>query len=625
MRAGDWAGATAAYEEAAAAARRRRRPDELARAALGLGAGLSGFEVRLYDQRQIDLLREALDELEDDDSDLRAWVLSRLSVAESFLVAEDVRVKRSEEAVATARRSSDSRLLVHALGSYCDAISGPDHTEERLALADEMVELGQRAGHAESELLGRRFRLVARLEAGDIGGVDAEIEAFERGAARLCWPLVAWYPPLWRGMRALIEGRLAESERLGEEARAIGRRAGSVNAEILADVLGLQRLLEEGHPDAAYELLGRFLSDPEGGPNAEAWVILPLARMGRHAEARAVLDRLAAAGFPLVVDGAWLEGIATVAEGCAEVGHRGAAEQLLRLLEPYAGRFATGGIGAVCFGSVARHLGLLAHCVGRFDDSDGYFRQALAAHRHAGAALLIAHTLRQHAALLSDRDGPGDRFEAERRLAEATDTYRQLGVDHWLALSRLSPGPPAAGNLFRRDGEVWRVRYEGREAVIRHVKGLGVLARLLAEPGREFHVRDLAAAADPSAAVAMSGDTGEVLDARARQEYKRRLDELDAEIDEATVNADRVGAERASIERAALVEQLTAAYGLGGRIRHGNDPVERARWAVTKQIHTAIERIRKAHPTLAQHLTNAVKTGRYCTYAPEHPPRWASR
>lgn len=623
LRAGDWPGATQAYEEVAAAARRRGRPGELARAALGLGAGLSGFEVRLFDQRQIDLLREALHHLGEEDSELRAWVLSRLSVAESFVVDNEVRVRRSRDAVATARRSADPRLLVHALSSYCDAMAGPDHTGERLAVATEMVATAQRVGLTESELLGRRYRIVAQLEAGDMAAVDADIGAFERGGARLRWPLVEWYPPLWRGMRAILEGRLADAERLEEEARRIGRRAGSTNAEILTDVLKLARLMEQGRAEEARRLLDRFVDDPEGGPNAEAWLALPLARMGRTAEARALLDRLAGTGFELVRDGAWLEVIASVAEACAEVDHADAARQLLPLLEPYADRFATGGMGAICLGSMARFVGRVAHCAGRLDHADRYFQRALAAHRRAGAVLFIAHTQRQHAALLLARDLPADPAKAKAKLAEADQIYRGLGLAHVHDQSSAGVLPAMADNLFRRDGDSWTVRYGGHEATVRHLKGLTVLARLLAEPGREYHVAELAADGDDVAAtVIRSGHTGEVIDAQARRAYKRRLQELEAEIDEAAANADLHRAERAVVERDALIDELTRALGLAGRARHDNDPSERARSTVTKQVRTAITRIERVHPDLARHLTVAVRTGRFCSYAPERPVDW---
>ena len=622
LRSGDWQAAAATYDEVAAWARRRHRPNELARAALGLGAGLSGFEVRLFDQRQLDLLREALDELGDTDSELRTWVLARLSVAESFLVPENARVSRSEAAVASARRFQDPKLLAYALSSYCDAIAGPAHTERRLELADEMVRLGVDAHDAESELLGRRFRLVALLESGNIAAVDVEIDAFAMTAARLRWPLVAWYPLLWRGTRALIEGRLEATERLAARVRDIGRRGGSVNAEIVADAQRIQLLLEQGRPGDAHELLGRFLDDPEGGPNADAWLALPLTRMGRHAEARAVLDRLTAGGFDLVRDAAWLEVIAGVAEACAEVGHREGARILLPILEPYADRFATGAIGGICLGSMNRMLALLTQQVGRFDESDSHFRRALEAHRGAGATLLIAHTLRQHASLLRDRSGAGDIAEAGMMLSEANETYRQLGLAHWQAPSTGKPARQPEHNSFRRDGETWALNYDGRAARIRDVKGMSVIATLLAEPGREFLVLDLIAHGSLASGVAAPGDTGDMIDAKARQAYQRRLSELETEIDDAALTGDSVRAERAEAERQALIDQLASAFGLGGKARRGNDPIERARSTVSKQIHGAISRIDNEHPSLALHLTNSVKTGRYCAYMPEHPISW---
>lgn len=619
MRAADWPGATAVYEEVAQSARRRNRPDELARAALGLGAGPSGFEVRLFDRRQIDLLREALDRLDDSHAELQAWVLARLSVAESYLVETGVRVERSRQAVDKARRLGDPKPLAYALSSLCDALDGPAHTEERLQLADEMVRLGRDAQDPESELLGRRFRVVALMESGDLGGVRAEADAFAVTAGQLHWPLVEWYPLLWRATLGLVDGRLDEVDGLVREIDDIGRRGGSVNAAMLADLLRLQLLLERGRPTDAYEALRPFLDDPEGGPNAEAWRALPLARMGRRAEATAVIDRLAAAGFPLVVDAAWLEVIAGVADACAQLGHRDAAQQLLPIISPYADRFATGAIGAICFGSMRRHLGLLAHCAGDLDEADAHFRRALQANRRAGATLVIAHTQRQHAALLRERAGAGDDAEAEAMLTEANETYRQLGLDHWMAVER----PPAEDAVFRRDGEVWIVGYQGRQVRIRDVKGMAVLARLLAEPGREFHVLDLGSPQGHAGPALPSSDTGEVIDAQARQAYQRRLTDLEAEIDDAASSGDTGRAERAQAEREALVEQLTAAYGLGGRVRRANDPVERARSTITKQIHSAIARLDTAHPALARHLTNSVSTGRYCRYAPERRITWS--
>jgi hypothetical protein len=137
-RAGAFAAARDAYQQAAALARRRGRPEELARAALGFAAGL-GFEVRLYDHRQVALLEEALAALPPGDSALRAWVLARLSVALSYVAPAERRHQLAAEAVAIARRLGDRAALAYALSGTCDAIAGPEHAERRLAPAEELT------------------------------------------------------------------------------------------------------------------------------------------------------------------------------------------------------------------------------------------------------------------------------------------------------------------------------------------------------------------------------------------------------------------------------------------------------------------------------------------------------
>ena len=82
---GDLAAARVAFAEACDLARAAGRPADFAGAALGFAAGLTGFEVRLFDHAQIDLLEEPLTLLPEGDGEQRAYLLARLSVALSFL------------------------------------------------------------------------------------------------------------------------------------------------------------------------------------------------------------------------------------------------------------------------------------------------------------------------------------------------------------------------------------------------------------------------------------------------------------------------------------------------------------------------------------------------------------
>ena len=161
LRAGDLPAARDAFGQASALARRDQRPDLLARAALGLGSGLDGFEVRLFDHAQITLLEEALTRLEDRPSPLRAWVMARLSVALTFSDSQPRRLQFANDAVEMARRVDDTPALAYALAARCDATAGPEHIDQRLDAATEIVRLARAAGDRGIELLGRRNRVIA--------------------------------------------------------------------------------------------------------------------------------------------------------------------------------------------------------------------------------------------------------------------------------------------------------------------------------------------------------------------------------------------------------------------------------------------------------------------------------
>jgi hypothetical protein len=203
---------------------------------------------------------------------------------------------------------------------------------------------------------------------------------------------------------------------------------------------------------------------------------------------------------------------------------------------------------------------------------------------------------------------------------------------------------PTHRGVFSREGEFWRIAYDGESFGLRHSKGLTYLAQLLRFPGTEFHALDLVegivgAASDPddilvgarsslphgddalaSAGIHIGdlGDAGEMLDEQAKTQYKRRLDELREELDEAKRLGNVSRAERAEIEIDALTAELSRAVGLGGRNRRAASASERARQSVTHAIKSAIERIGENHRPLGAFLSRCVKTGNSCTYYP-HP------
>ncbi|MBI4728413.1 MAG: tetratricopeptide repeat protein [Acidobacteria bacterium] len=190
-------------------------------------------------------------------------------------------------------------------------------------------------------------------------------------------------------------------------------------------------------------------------------------------------------------------------------------------------------------------------------------------------------------------------------------------------------------NRFRKEGDVWTIAYEGRVFRLKDARGLGHLSHLLRHPSREFHVLDLVALTEgrvpPGRAstqtgltIASAGDAGPVLDDKAKAAYRARLGELAEDLEEARSWDDPERAAAAEEEMHRLTEELARAVGLGGRDVRSAAVAERARSSVTKAIKSAISRIAGCDKDLGRHLSATVRTGVFCSYAPDPrlPAEW---
>ncbi|HSJ27618.1 MAG TPA: AAA family ATPase [Acidimicrobiia bacterium] len=207
--------------------------------------------------------------------------------------------------------------------------------------------------------------------------------------------------------------------------------------------------------------------------------------------------------------------------------------------------------------------------------------------------------------------------ETSGRPLKPREAHR-LAVDGLRAVldSEKPPSRLESGPAVTRRGEVWSFLFEGREVLVKESKGVGDLVYLISHPGVDVPATDLM-----GALVAMEAGL-EMIDDTARRTYTARLRELQAEIEEAEQYHDPIRADRARVEMDAIVDQLTAATGLGGRARRGPDPAERARSAVTHRLRSTITRVAELHPALGRHLERSVSTGLSCSYRPEPPVRW---
>jgi hypothetical protein len=199
----------------------------------------------------------------------------------------------------------------------------------------------------------------------------------------------------------------------------------------------------------------------------------------------------------------------------------------------------------------------------------------------------------------------GERERAARPLAAATEAFRALGMTGWLRrAASANEGPAPAPNparearsdrdrrqVFRFEGDYWRIAYDGQEIRVKAAKGLHDIAVLLMNPGKDVHVADLLTAggnpeiegdsAVPDATIARRASPGESSDAlldSAARAYRRRLAELHEELADAERSNDLGRATKTRQELDFIAAKLATAYGLGGRARKtAANPLERAR------------------------------------------------
>ena len=378
-RAGRAGQAREAFEEASATATRLRNPRLLARATLGI-AGI-GVTILNLDETLAARFQQALDALPEADRGLRAELLARLAIARTYSPDRRESARIAEQAVMIARRHRDPATLARTLCAQHVSLGAPEHLEQRVQTANEMLELAERAGDRESALQARNFRVTDTLEGGDMAGFDREIEAYAAACHEHPLPAFRWYVPLWRATRATINGALDEAARLADRARAEGREAGDHNAELFWRLqTGTLLLIQQRFDTDVGWIEDHARTSPAG---SAWWCVLAWIRaeQGRDAEARAIVDRLAKNRFAaLEKDTNWISAIAELTHACRVLGDADRAEILYQHLLPFTGHIVTAARGAQAYGPVDYFLGLAAQTA----------RNSTAARQHLSTALHLS-------------------------------------------------------------------------------------------------------------------------------------------------------------------------------------------------------------------------------------------
>jgi DNA-binding CsgD family transcriptional regulator len=423
--AGDSPAARASFLQAFELARELGAAEDMARAAIGY-AGFN-FVAVFGGSRQLELLEAGLASLDPADSPLRVRVLARL--ANDLWNRSPDNLKRSralaEQAVSAAQRLGDPTLVAYALWARHSCGYRPSNLSERLVDAAQLVAMAEQTGDPIAAALGHILHIFDYLEAGDLVEVEQALRRLQHFDERAHIPYLTQRVAAFSAMLELVTGNYATASLQVERARVLWQssapRQHAGQAFLLWRDLGrLDEISEEIRlPD-----------------NLHSWrqvaqahrMALALERghltAARHDYAALIVDELSS--IPL--NQHWYGTVAMLAEAAVAFDDAQNSARLFAMLEPYAARLVYDGSLAVCHGPIALYLGRLAGMLGRWEEAEQRFAQALATCEGLGLRPYVARTLMAQAEMLARRDGPGDRATARDRAQRAVEVAEAIGM-----------------------------------------------------------------------------------------------------------------------------------------------------------------------------------------------------
>jgi class 3 adenylate cyclase/tetratricopeptide (TPR) repeat protein len=387
------------------------------------------FMVGLPAPEAVRLLEETLPRLGAEDSPLKARTLGGLARYLGVTGEQEEAMVYAPQAVAMARRLGDPELVAYSLLGMFFTLMGPEHAEQRLAIATEMLDLARAADASMEQSNGLFFRTYCLLELGDLAEAEAELDAFGRLGEEMNLPFVHTLTATLRATRALMLGRFEDSERLAQQAFTIGQR---LQTETAGGVFGIQMFAlrrEQGRLKEVEPVVRVFLQQHSAAAAWRPGLAVIYSELGLTTDARAEFENLAQHDFAdLPRDAVWMGTMSYLADICTFLRDKARADTLYQILIPFAGRNVVVGNATACYGALSRYLGALAATLERWDDASRHFEDAIAMNARMGARPWLAHTQEQYATMLLARRQSGDRDKAAALLDVALATTRELGM-----------------------------------------------------------------------------------------------------------------------------------------------------------------------------------------------------
>ncbi len=416
------------FEEAAEVARKLARSDLLSRAALSVSTWFSSFFS--IDRALKAMLAEALAALGPNDTPIRATLMAKLA-GELYWSGEHQRGRTlCDEAVAVARRIGDPRALVSTIWVQNEINWGPENIEARLAAATEIAALAESVSDCQRALRAHEMRFTALLEMGDMVALTSEVHIYRDLAEK--WGEQFGIVERFNAALALLKGDFDEAagqiEQLWRHARRRQDPALLTCAGYLEEFMATERAqIDPAKIESTRK--AQIALSPAMAIVARVGLALFYSVIGRRAEAAGELESLAKDDFAVIPrNWNWLANFCWLAVVCIGVNDTERAGYIYRNILPYADRNVTIGWGDISYGCVGRFLGMLAWKIGKLDEAQAHFEQALRFEQRMGSKLWAAYTQFEYGRMLVKRNHPGDSESARNLIQQALDAASNIGL-----------------------------------------------------------------------------------------------------------------------------------------------------------------------------------------------------
>jgi len=322
-----------------------------------------------------------------------------------------------------ARRLGDPDTYWFAAGFWLLTVSAPQHDDERLRLAEELVEQS-RAGVNVFLLITSLWGMVnVFLEFGQRRRAEETMGEMRALAERSGQANLLMVSMLSDAILAIWDGCLEEAVAIRRRMLARGGEFGILEFAALWSAWVLPALVHLGNSSRALERNLQNSRNVTRSLASDVMILFCLAHLGRYAEVAEMLERLVVARPGIGSDEDETVAVFDIAALQAAVlaGHRPAAELLIRRLA--GSSIHTSGLW--CSTCTGRHLGGAAAFLGRHDEARKYYQEAIRVCTEMRFRPELALTRLQLAELLLEHY-PKERAEALEHLDFAIAEFQDM-------------------------------------------------------------------------------------------------------------------------------------------------------------------------------------------------------